>query len=263
MPAFALMLSMLALLPGDPWTDAFTFESVAIPDGIDPQIGGIATMPDGRLAICFHRGEVFFYEPKNDEWTQFAEGLHEPLGVLAESDTSLLVAQRAELTRLRDTDGDGRADSYETVFDGFGMTGNYHEFVFGPARDSDGNLYLALNTASNGAGIRSEIRGEWNPIGLERSKMVVRGKDWAPLKEAAGRMYARAKWRGWVVRLSPDGEAATPFACGFRSPDGIGFRCRWSPAGHRQPGRLARHQQGAPRARRPLPRSRRVADLAR
>ena len=41
--------------------------------------------------------------------------------------------QRPELTRVKDTDGDGTADEYETVFDGFGMSGNYHEFAFGPA----------------------------------------------------------------------------------------------------------------------------------
>ena len=70
--------------------------------------------------------------------------------VLAESDASVLVMQRSELTRLRDTDGDGLADNYETVFDGFGMSGNYHEFGFGTAQDADVNLYVSLGTASNG-----------------------------------------------------------------------------------------------------------------
>ena len=30
----------------------------------DPQIGGLTFLPDGRLAACFHRGEVYTYEPK-------------------------------------------------------------------------------------------------------------------------------------------------------------------------------------------------------
>ncbi|MFK7740022.1 MAG: hypothetical protein AB8H80_06825 [Planctomycetota bacterium] len=207
----------------DPWRDHFTMDRIEIPAGIDPQIGGMDATPSGKLAMCFHRGEVFLFDPATSTWAQFAEGLHEPLGLLAESDSSLLVMQRAELTRLRDTDGDGRADEYETVYDGFGMTGNYHEFAFGPARDADGNLYIALNTASNGAGIREEIRGEWNEIGLDRSKMAVRGKPWRKQAGAAGRMYARAAWRGWVLKMAPDGSKAQPFACGFRSPDGIGF----------------------------------------
>jgi hypothetical protein len=219
----AMVLILLGVFRGDPWTDAFSIETITIPPGIDPQIGGIAALPNGKLALCFHRGEVMLYDPANGQWSQFAEGLHEPLGILAESDTSLLVMQRAELTRLRDTDGDGTADTYDTVYDGFGMTGNYHEFAFGPARDQDGNLYLALNIASNGAGIRDEIRGKWSPLGLAREKMTVGGKDWGQVAGQAGRMYSRVPWRGWVIKLSPDGGHVTPFACGFRSPDGIGF----------------------------------------
>jgi glucose/arabinose dehydrogenase len=222
-PVFAVILVMLRLLSGDAWTEQFVIEEVSIPEGIDPQIGGISAMPSGKLAICFHRGEVMLFDPESGEWALFAEGLHEPLGVLAESDDSILVMQRAELTRLIDTDADGSADVYATVYDGFGMTGNYHEFAFGPARDRDGNLYVALNTASNGAGIRAEIRGPWSEVGVARSTMLNGGADWPRSRAAAGRMYARAAFRGWVVKLSSDGEVVTPFACGFRSPDGIGF----------------------------------------
>jgi glucose/arabinose dehydrogenase len=219
---FALVRAFGGGVWSDVWTDAFSIETIAIPAGIDPQIGGIDATPSGKLAVCFHRGEVMLYDPATGKWAQFAEGLHEPLGLLVESESSILVMQRCELTRLRDVDGDGRADDYDTVYDGFGMTGNYHEFAFGPARDLQGNLYVALNVASNGAGIRKEIRGEWSDIGVPRDKMDNR-KEWGKVRGAAGRMYARAKWRGWVMKLSPDGETVTPFACGFRSPDGIGF----------------------------------------
>ena len=207
----------------DPWTDAFTIERVEIPPGIDPQIGGVDTTPSGKIAVCFHRGEVMIYDPAAGTWAPFAEGLHEPLGLLAESDASVLVMQRSELTRLRDTDGDGRADDYETVFDGFGMSGNYHEFGFGPAQDADGNLYVSLGTASNGAGIRREIRGAWSDLGVPREQMVSGTKEWREARGRAGRMYSRVPWRGWVIQLSPDGERVTPWACGFRTPDGIGF----------------------------------------
>lgn len=222
MSFFSVVFALLAVFRGDPWTDRFAIERIEIPAGIDPQIGGVTAMPDGRLAVCFHRGEVLIYDPKAERWSEFASGLHEPLGILAEKDGSLLVMQRCELTRLSDTDGDGTADAYDTVFDGFGMSGNYHEFGFGPARDAAGNLYVALGTASNGAGIRKEIRDEWSDIGVPRDKMDVR-KEWGKVRGAAGRMYSRAKWRGWVLKLSPDGKQVTPFACGFRTPDGIGF----------------------------------------
>ena len=206
----------------DPWADAFTFERVAIPPGVDPQIGGIDKMPSGKLSMCFHRGEVFTYDPADGSWALFAEGLHEPLGLLVEDERSVLVMQRCELTRLRDQDGDGRADDYESLYNTFGMSGNYHEFGFGPARDADGYLYVALGTASNGAGVRPEIRGAWSDLGVERERMLS-GKGWGKVKVAAGRRYSRVPWRGWVMRLSPDGKEVTPFASGFRTPDGIGF----------------------------------------
>ena len=46
---------------------------------------------------------------------------------------------------------------------------------------------------------------------------------WGKNRGPAGRMYARVKWRGWVLKLSPDGKTMEPYASGFRSPNGIGF----------------------------------------
>lgn len=221
-----LSLLVVSVLPAaaDPWTEIFSIDSVEAPPGVDNQIGGIGALPDGRLAVCFHRGEVMIYDPGANTWSLFAYGLQEPLGVVAESESSLVIMQRPELTRLRDTDGDGVADEYETIFDGFGLTGNYHEFAFGPARDRAGNYYFALNVASNHGGIREEIRGEWSPIGLERESMIITSKEeWEKLRGKAGRMYSRVPYRGWVIRVSPDGREFSPVASGFRSPDGIGF----------------------------------------
>ncbi len=213
----SLLLSSCAF--ADRWTDQFTFESIDSPVGVDPQFGGLASLPDGRLVAAFHRGEIMFYDPDKKIWTEFARGLHEPLGLLVEDEKNILVMQRPELTRLTDTDGDGVADEYTTVFDDFGMTGNYHEFAFGPARDAEGNLYISLGIASNGAGVREEIRGEWNEIGHPREKML-QNENWKQNKTAAGRMYSRAAWRGWVIKITPDGKG-TPFASGLRSPNGI------------------------------------------
>jgi glucose/arabinose dehydrogenase len=200
----------------------FAVEVMPNPPGVDPQIGGLDALPDGKVAAAFHRGEVMVFDPAAKSWKKFAEGLHEPLGLVAESPASFLVMQRAELTRLKDTDGDGRADEYETVFDDFGLTGNYHEFAFGPARGPDGSLYIALNVASNGAGIREEIRGKWSEIGDLDFQQMIHGEGWGKRAGKAGRMYARVPWRGWVLRISPDGKTMEPYAGGFRSPDGIG-----------------------------------------
>ncbi len=200
----------------------FAIEQMPNPPGIDPQIGGVDVLPDGKVAACFHRGEVMIFDPVAKTWSKFAEGLQEPLGLIAESASSFLIMQRAELTRLKDTDADGRADEYETVFDDFGLTGNYHEFAFGPARGPDGSLYIALNVGSNGAGIRSEIRGKWSELGELDFKQMIHDGNWGKRSEKAGRMYSRVPWRGWILKLSPDGKTMTPYASGFRSPDGLG-----------------------------------------
>lgn len=199
-----LTASLLLPAPADTITDYYEVETIPTPAGLVAETGGLSFLPDGRLAACFHRGEVMLYNPKTKAWKLFAEGLHDPLGVVAISNRELLVIQRPELTRLTDTNGDGVADQYETVTDQFGMSGNYHEFAFGPVRDEKGNLYISLNTASNGAGIRDEVRGQYDPLGRQ------------------GRMYACVPYRGWVMQIRPDG-TIKPYASGFRSPNGIGF----------------------------------------
>lgn len=186
-------------------TDYYSIEKIGMPPGLSAEVGALAFLPNGKLVACFHRGEVYLYDPEKKTWTLFAEGLHDPLGVLPVSNTEMLIMQRPELTRLRDTDGDGQADDFQTVTDDFGMSGNYHEFAFGPVKDAQGNLYVALNVASNGSGIRSELRGKFSPQ--------------SPL---SSRMYSAVPWRGWVMKVTPDGKM-TPFASGFRSPNGLGF----------------------------------------
>lgn len=223
MKKLLLFLALSTALHAAPEPARFDFQSIQVPHDIDPQVGGVAVLPDGKVVTVFHRGEVMIYDPAAKTWSRFAEGLHEPLGILVESPSSFLIMQRPELTRVKDTNGDGVADEYETVFDDFGISGNYHEFAFGPVKDKDGNLYIALNLASQFAGVSPEIRGTFTDIGALDRKGMTRDKDWSKRSGKAGRMYSRVNWRGWVLKLSPDGKQMEPFASGFRSPDGIGF----------------------------------------
>ena len=74
-------------------------------------------MPNGSMALATRRGEVWIVEKPNSKspyFRKFASGLHEILG-LAYKEGSLYCAQRGELTKLTDKNGDGKADSYETV----------------------------------------------------------------------------------------------------------------------------------------------------
>ena len=163
-------------------------ETCKIPEGIELEVGGLLQLQDGRVLACTRRGGVwsiagpFGPEPK---FVRFAQGLHEPLG-LVERDGWIHVIQRGELSRMRDSDADGRPDEFQTICDAWPISGNYHEYNFGPALDRDGNFWITTN----------------KPFGDEP--------------------YGRAKWRGFALKITPDG-VMTPLACGLRSPAGVGF----------------------------------------
>lgn len=203
---------------------AFDVKSIFLGAGKDPQVGGIDILPNGKIAVAFHEGEIRLYDLKSKTWSLFASGLHEPLGLVVEDNDTVVVMQRPELTRISDTDGDGTADLYATICDDFGMSGNYHEFAFGPVRDKNGDYFVSLNVASNGAPIRDEIRGKWLDLGLPRDDFYVSSDKWkSGHKKKAGRMYSRVPYRGWVLKIDPKSGEMTPWASGLRSPNGLGF----------------------------------------
>jgi hypothetical protein len=132
---FTTSLKAQTLTPKDSAANYYEVENITLPDGLVAETGAIGFMPDGRFVACFHRGEVMMYNQKTKQWKMFAEGLHEPLGMMVINNHEILIMQRPELTRVKDTDGDGVADVYQTLTDDFGMSGNYHEFAFGPIAD--------------------------------------------------------------------------------------------------------------------------------
>lgn len=180
----------------------YRIEQIPTPPGQVPESGGVDFLPDGRVVSVFHHGEVLIYDPGTKEWSVFATGLHDPLGVVAISEREMIVGQRPEITRLVDEDGDGKADLFETISDEFGMSGNYSEFLHGPVMDADGSLYYSLNTASNNGPVRPLIRGDYSPRGR------------------IGRMFSAVEYRGWIMKVTPDGKTI-PWASGFRSPNGM------------------------------------------
>lgn len=209
-----IIISNLLVLPGcgekkdsGQYADAYIVETIPTPEGVKAEIGALTFLEDGRLVVCFLRGEVMIYDPKTEKWSLFAEGLHEPLGIMAISPSEFLIMQRPELTRVKDTDGDGLADLFETVTDDFGITGNYHEFNYGPVKDKEGNIFIALNSGSSGGDVQPEVRGRLDTTGRDNQ-----GKE----------MFSVVPYRGWVMKLTPDGRLL-PYASGFRSPNGIGF----------------------------------------
>ena len=195
-------------------SSAYRVETVHGPRGIAPEISAVAFGHDGKLYATFRRGYIYSYDPESKRWRRFAESLHNPLGIAkGDKPGEFLVAQVPELTRVADTDGDGTADLFETVSDGWGLSGNYHEYIAGPVRDRQGNLYVSLGLSSGNADPRPPVRGE-----LTRRPRKA-------LQPVAGKVnsmghYSPTRYRGCALQIRPDG-SVRPFSCGFRQPNGI------------------------------------------
>ena len=187
-----LLLSLILVSPllAAPSQEAFYLrEEIPLPKGEVMEIGSIALMPDKKVAVTTRRGDLWICEGAYEDdlskvkWTVAHRGLHEPLGMFYK-DGSLILTQRPEVSKLTDTDKDGKIDSFETLCADWGINGDYHEYAFGSPADKDGNVWVVLC-----------LTGSFN---------------------------AHAPWRGWCVRVTPDGEMI-PTCSGIRSPGGIGF----------------------------------------
>ena len=160
-----------------------------VPKGEVLEAGAIEALPGGKVAVGTRRGEIWVIEnglttdPRDAKFTRFAGGLHEVLG-LAYRDGWLYVTQRPELSRIKDTNGDGKADVFEVVSDGWEITGDYHEYAFGSRFDRAGNIWVTLCLT--------------------------------------GSFTSNDRFRGWAGKITPDGKFV-PTTSGVRSPGGVGF----------------------------------------
>ena len=167
--------------------DFYPMIQLPIPDTAYLEVGALEIM-DGKLYASSRRGDIYSVdkplgEPSDMKFTKFAGGLHEVLGVSARKG-SLYITQRCEVTKITDTDRDGRADEFDTVSDFWGINGDYHEYAFGSKFDADDNMWVTLCLT--------------------------------------GSFTADSPYRGWCLRISPDGKA-TPTCSGIRSPGGMGM----------------------------------------
>ena len=171
--------------------DFFKIMKVTAPEGTLLEVGGLVTLPTGSLGVATRRGDIWIVEnptSRKPYFRKFASGLHEILG-LAYKEGALYCAQRGELTKLVDSDKDGKADVFETVY-AWPLSGHYHEYSFGPKIAPDGSFFVTGNVAF---GDEEWWRGE-----------------------------SRVPWRGWTMKISPDG-TMQPWATGMRSPAGLGI----------------------------------------
>jgi len=159
-----------------------------IPDGIVLEAGSIAELPGQRLAVSTRLGDIYLVDgafgakPAGIKFTKYASGLHEVLGVFQHPNGWIYATQRGEITRLKDTNGDDRADVFETFADGWGIGGDYHEYAFGSKPGRDGNMWVVLCLT--------------------------------------GSFTSENEFRGWGLRVTPEGKVI-PSTSGIRSPGGI------------------------------------------
>ena len=155
------------------------------PTGIDFDKNGIPIIGSRSAGI---------WKIIDKQWTPFALGTFEVLGVKVRDDGSLVVCQKPELSLISDSNNDGVANSYRTLSADYRFTGNYHAYNHGPAIDTKGNIHYNLNLQHH-----------------------------TKLYKAGGKhMGTTGGLRGWCCKVSAKGEF-TPFAYGLRSSAGLEF----------------------------------------
>ena len=184
-----VILSAALAFAADPQeSDYYRITTFETPKETALEVGSIELLPGGKLALGTRRGEIWTAakadsDPSKVQYQLFASGQHEVLG-LAYKDGWIYETNRYEVARLKDDDGDGRADTFETVCDKWGVSGDYHEYAFGSRFDKAGDLWVVLCLT--------------------------------------GSFSSQTDFRGWALRIKPDG-TMVPTCSGIRSPGGIGF----------------------------------------
>src|SRR5579884_2025800 len=132
-----------------PEDEYYKIISIPIPEDVVLECGGMEILPDKTLAVSTRRGDVYLVKnayddpPKKVEFVKWATGMHEVMGLAYNpKDGYLYAIQRGEITKLKDTDGRGHANVYETFCDDWGISGDYHEYPWMSKFDKDGNLWV-------------------------------------------------------------------------------------------------------------------------
>ncbi|MEO1525978.1 MAG: ThuA domain-containing protein [Planctomycetota bacterium] len=172
---------------GEAESKYYKMVDVPLPKELAVEAGSFEVLPDqNRLAIATRRGDILiadsiFQEHPEPRFRKFAEGLDEVFG-MSYRDGAFLVNQQSEITRITDSDGDGRADRFDTISDVWGFR-NYHEFAFASKPDAEGNIWVALCLSES--------------------------------------YNSKVPFRGWCLKITPEGKTL-PVCSGIRSPCGIG-----------------------------------------
>ena len=146
---------------------------------------GFDFFPDGRAVISTYEGDVWLAEGIDEDleeisWQRIATGLYDPMGVKIK-DNHIYVICRDRIMRLKDLNGDGETDFYESFFADTDVSDvPVQAYNFSLETDREGNFLYAK----------------------------------------AGQ-YTNNDEPGNLIRVSPDGKIQESVAIGFRAPNGV------------------------------------------
>src|SRR5262249_53912222 len=149
---------------------------------------GFDFFPDSRrAAACTWDGDVWLIRGVDDltkplTWQRIGSGLFQPLG-LKILNGQVFITCRDQIVILRDLNGDGETDFYETFNTDHQVTEHFHEFAMDLETDDDDNLYYA--------------------------------------KAARHVKQALVPQHGTLLKVSKDGASTEILATGFRAPNGV------------------------------------------
>ena len=200
--------------PLDKVHPSFTIEQ-ARPDGFEPNVGAMAFLTDGKLALTTFppknngtfrdetNGSLYVITNPTEKEAgklnvvKVADDLHDPLG-MAWHDGALYIADRNEVSKWTDSDDDGIPDKRETFASGW-VSDNYHHFTFGLPYH-DGHFYLTLSTNITFSKMIKEENIEGEVVGLNGPNPAHRGS----------LLKINAKTGEW-----------SPVSGGLRTPNGV------------------------------------------
>jgi putative heme-binding domain-containing protein len=152
------------------------------------RLTGLDFLPGSKQAVlCTWDGDVWQVDGITGKsgiltWRRIASGLFQPLGIKV-VDGQVFVSCRDQIAILRDLNGDGETDFYESFNSDHQVTEHFHEFAMGLQTDTAGNFYYA--------------------------------------KAARHGLRAVVPHHGTLLRVSHDGSRTDILATGFRAPNGV------------------------------------------
>ncbi len=128
----------------------YVLDTVELPPKENPwnvwfRTTALAFFPDGRMVVSTHGGDIWVVSGVASDaprWKRFAAGLYEPFG-LQVVDGLIYVTCKDRITRLRDLNGDGEADFYESFSADTDVSTFFHAYNFDLQVDGEGNFYYA------------------------------------------------------------------------------------------------------------------------